>query len=86
MSIHGTAGFIAAHFGAILPCPKHPNSYIRGSDPTAEYRAHESAAESCAAGAIGYPERALHEAIDGVIRSTPTACDLCAADRARSSG
>ena len=82
MSIHQTAGFIAAHFGAIVPCQKHPNSYVRAGDPDAEYRAHESAAESCAAGAIGYPERPLHEAIDEVIRSAPATCEACAGGRA----
>jgi hypothetical protein len=80
MSIHQTAGFIAAHFGAIVRCPKYPNSYLRGGNPIAECRAHESAAESCAAGAVGYPERVLHEAINDVIRSSPTTCDLCAAE------
>jgi hypothetical protein len=80
MSIRQTAGFIAAHFGAIGPCPKHPDSYIRLGDADAEYRAHESAAESCACGAIGYPEGALHEAIDDVIRSAPKTCELCATE------
>jgi|RhiMethySRZTD1v2_1073278.scaffolds.fasta_scaffold676025_3 hypothetical protein len=78
MSIHQTAGFIAAHFGAIARCEKHPDCYTRAGDTAAGYRAHESAAESCAAGAIGYPEKALHEAIDDVIRSAPTTCELCA--------
>ena len=81
MSIHQTAGFIAAHFEAIVPCQKHPNSYVRAGDPDAEYRAHESAPESCAAGAIGFPEKALHEAIDQVIRSAPATCELCTAER-----
>jgi hypothetical protein len=83
MSIHQTAGFVAAHSGAIVPCPKHPSRYMRSGDAAAEYRAHESAAESCAAGAIGYAEKALHEAIDDVIRSAPATCERCAAEPRR---
>ena len=81
MLLHQTAGFVAAQAGAIVPCQKHPGSYMRAGDAEAEYRAHESAAESCAAGAIGFPEKALHEAIDDVIRSAPGACELCATER-----
>jgi hypothetical protein len=79
MSIDRTAGFIAARTGAIVPCRKHPECYVRAGDAAAERRAHASAAESCAAGAVGYPENDLHEAIDAVIRSTPGTCEQCAA-------
>jgi hypothetical protein len=78
MLLRQTVGFVAAQAGAIVPCAKHPDTYIRAGDAAAEYRAHESAAESCAAGAIGFPERALHEAIDELIRSAPATCELCA--------
>jgi hypothetical protein len=81
MLLRQTAAFIAAHFGAIVPCPKHPGRYMRAGDAEAEYRAHESAAESVAAGAIGFPEKALHEAIDDVIRSAPATCELCETER-----
>ena len=80
MPIHETAGFIAAHFGAIVPCPKHPDSYMRAGEADAEHRAHELAAESCSVGAIGYPAAALHQAIDDIIRSAPTTCALCSAE------
>jgi hypothetical protein len=80
MLLHQTASFVAAHAGAIVPCQMHPDRYIRAGDAAAEHRAHESAAESCAAGAIGFPEKALHEAIDDVIRAAPPTCELCATE------
>jgi hypothetical protein len=80
MLLEQTAGFIAASAGAIVPCPKHTDHYMRAGDATAESRAHESAAESCAAGAIGFPEKAVHEAIENVIRSAPRTCGLCATE------